>query len=147
MTKTAAEIIAERLQDRLDAAHPTRRGQQTWLARRVDMKPQGIQSILAGSVERPKKIKEMAEVLETSQAYLLGETDDPAPENAAATDIDDEASIIALLERIRFIGPGNGRKAMRLLRTIFSEDDDRQQESHLREQSRLSSRRHESEPS
>lgn len=86
MESTALNMIAKRLQDRLDAAHPLRRGQQTWLAKAVGMKPQGIQSILAGAVDRPKRLKEMAEVLKTSQAYLLGETDDPSPEEPDMTD-------------------------------------------------------------
>ncbi len=51
---------------------------QSELARHVGMKPQGIQSIVAGDVKRPKKLREIAAATFTTEAYLLGETDDPS---------------------------------------------------------------------
>lgn len=56
---------------------------QSELARRVGMRQQGIQSIIAGGVERPRKLRELAISLKTTQEYLLGETDDPS--SAAGT--------------------------------------------------------------
>lgn len=43
------------------------------LARAVGMKQQGIVSIEGGDVERPRKLKELAEVLQKSQEWLLGQ--------------------------------------------------------------------------
>lgn len=146
MEKTQAQILAERLQDRLDVIHPVRRGQQSWLARSVGMKPQGIQSILAGGVERTKKLREMAVALKTSQSYLLGETDDPSPDEADTSIVENDADIIALLERISFIGPGRGERAMNLLKGFFGSDDATPEQTRRREKSSPSSRRHEQVP-
>lgn len=65
-------ILANRLTERLRATGVG----QSELARRVGMKPQGIQSIVAGGVERPRLLREIANALNTTEAYLLGETDD-----------------------------------------------------------------------
>lgn len=46
------------------------------LADAVGMKQQGIDSIEKGKSQRPKKLREIAVELRTSQEYLLGETDD-----------------------------------------------------------------------
>lgn len=43
----------------------------------VGMTQQGIVSIEAGDSKRPRKLRELANALETTEAYLLGETDDP----------------------------------------------------------------------
>lgn len=75
MAKTGPYIVGERLRTRLDAVGKT----QEWLARHVGMSQQGVQSIVSGVVERPRKIREIANALSTSQEYLLGETDDPEP--------------------------------------------------------------------
>jgi len=50
---------------------------QGWLADQVGMRQQGINSIIAGDVERPRKLREIAVALETTQEYLLGETNNP----------------------------------------------------------------------
>jgi hypothetical protein len=47
-------------------------GGQTWLASEVGMAPQGIQSILAGDSKRPRKLKEIAFALQTTEDFLLG---------------------------------------------------------------------------
>lgn len=57
---------------------------QSELARRVRMKPQGVQSIIAGKVARPKKLREIAAAVGVSQEYLLGETDDLRGEPSAS---------------------------------------------------------------
>lgn len=74
--KKDVPILATRLLERLLAANMG----QSELARRVGMKPQGVQSITAGKVVRPKLLREIAWTLGTSEAYLLGETDDPSPD-------------------------------------------------------------------
>lgn len=73
-------VIADRIRKRLaEIGRPADSGGQSWLAREVGMKQQGIASILAGVVERPRKLREIAAALKTSQEYLLGETSDPSP--------------------------------------------------------------------
>lgn len=52
---------------------------QIWLAEQVGLKQPTISAYLKGTVKRPRMIKEIANALGTSQDYLLGETDDPAP--------------------------------------------------------------------
>ncbi len=70
-------ILVNRLRERLLAlGHDPSSGGQTWLASQVGMKPQGIQSILAGDVRRPRQLVEIARVLQTSPEYLLGEVED-----------------------------------------------------------------------
>lgn len=49
------------------------------MAKETGMSQQGIQSILAGDSGRPRLLREIAEAVETSEAYLLDETDDPTP--------------------------------------------------------------------
>jgi SOS-response transcriptional repressor LexA len=73
-------VLGDRIRKRLDAiGEPADSGGQSWLARIVGMKQQGIASIIAGDVERPRKLREIAAALKTSQEYLLGETNDPTP--------------------------------------------------------------------
>lgn len=68
----ASELLGARVTARLAELGLS----QSELARRIGMRPQGIQSIASGDVERPKKLREIAKELETTEAYLLGETDD-----------------------------------------------------------------------
>lgn len=67
--------LGERIELRLKALGYS----QSWLASRAGMKQPGVQAIISGRVDRPRKLKEIATALETSQEYLLGETDDPTP--------------------------------------------------------------------
>jgi len=48
---------------------------QTDLGEKVGMKQQGIQSIEDGKSERPRKLRELAVALETTQEWLLGEAE------------------------------------------------------------------------
>lgn len=78
-------LSPERLAERMRAVnHSPDDGGQSWLARQVDMTQQGVQSMLAGKSGRPRLLREIARVLETSEAYLLGETDDPSPAKQGA---------------------------------------------------------------
>lgn len=75
-------VSGKRMRERLSAlGHPADSGGQTWLAKKVGMGQQGIGAILAGDVRRPRLLREIAEALETSQEYLLEETDDPTPKD------------------------------------------------------------------
>lgn len=65
-------VVGDRIQKRLDALEKS----QVELAAAVGMRQQGVNSIVAGKVERPKKLREIAAFLETTEAYLLGETRD-----------------------------------------------------------------------
>ena len=40
---------------------------QAWLAREVGMKQQSINSIIGGAVQRPKKLREIAKALQTTE--------------------------------------------------------------------------------
>lgn len=83
---TEMSVIGDRIRKRLnDIGHPADSGGQSWLARETGMKQQGIASILAGDVERPRKLREIAAVLKTSQEYLLGETNDASAPAKAPT--------------------------------------------------------------
>lgn len=73
--KKGYKLIPSRLASLLDASGMS----QTEFADRLDMTQGGISSILRGEVARPGKLKEMAELLGTSQEYLLGQTDSPRP--------------------------------------------------------------------
>lgn len=89
-----SKINPDRLRERMIAAgHDPEKGGQTWLAGRTGMSQQGVQSILAGSSGRPRLLREIAAALNTSEEYLLNETDDPAPKRGglvASFDPDDE---------------------------------------------------------
>lgn len=94
-------IVGKRIRERLIALEKNPEdGGQTWLASEVGMKPQGIQSILAGGVERPRKLREIASTLRTTQEYLLGETADPSIPEADTTKVSGERAVKELLRRI-----------------------------------------------
>lgn len=81
-------VLAERLRQARDA-----RGlSQIELAERVGMKQTGIASIEAGSVERPRKLREIARALGCDEAWLLGEDDDRDHEIVRETE-DESAGI------------------------------------------------------
>lgn len=72
-------INPDRIKERMIAlGHDPAAGGQTWLANEVGMKPQGIQSILAGEVQRPRKLREISLALQTTEDYLLDEGEHPA---------------------------------------------------------------------
>lgn len=68
-------IKGERISVRLKAL----RKSQSWLADQVGMTQQAISDIVLGQTRRPRKLLELSLALETSQEYLLGQTDDPTP--------------------------------------------------------------------
>lgn len=76
-----SKISTNRLRERMAAiGQPAEKGGQTWLAKQTGMSQQGVQSILAGASGRPRLLREIANALETTEAYLLGESNDPAPD-------------------------------------------------------------------
>lgn len=66
-----AEVNAKAMGLRVVARRQDLGLSQTQLAERVGMKQQGIVSIEGGGVKRPRLIKEIASVLQTSQDWLL----------------------------------------------------------------------------
>jgi SOS-response transcriptional repressor LexA len=68
-------ILGDRIALRLTAIGKS----QVDLAKATHMTQQGINSVTSGRVERPRKLREIAAFLVTSQEYLLGETNDPTP--------------------------------------------------------------------
>lgn len=75
-----SKINPERLRERMIAiGQPPEKGGQTWLAKQTGMTQQGVQSILTGASGRPRLLREIATAVETTEAYLLGESDDPTP--------------------------------------------------------------------
>lgn len=68
-------VLGDRIVKRLAAIGKS----QVDLAKAVHMKQQGINSITKGDVERPRKLREIADFLRTTQEFLLGETNDPTP--------------------------------------------------------------------
>lgn len=79
-----SKISPERLRERMVAIdQDPEKGGQTWLAKKTGMSQQGVQSILAGDSGRPRLLREIAEAVKTTEAYLLNETDDPSPARKA----------------------------------------------------------------
>lgn len=66
-------ILGKRVKERREALGLS----QPALAKRVGMTQQGINSIEQGDSLRPRKLKELALALKTTQEYLLGEVDNP----------------------------------------------------------------------
>lgn len=88
-------IVGARVSERLRVLGRS----QGWLAAKVGMRQTGIQAIIAGRSKRPKKLREIATALKTTQEYLLGETDDPAiPGAEKALSTEELAEMISRLE-------------------------------------------------
>lgn len=81
MKKVVNEILGRRVRERLAFLKANGRPfvSQVWLGKQVGLTQQHISDICKGYVRRPPLLREIALVLETTQAYLLGETDDPKP--------------------------------------------------------------------
>jgi transcriptional regulator with XRE-family HTH domain len=71
---------------------------QNELALRVGMKQPGIHAIISGGVKRPRMLKEIASALETTQEFLLGESDNPCLPDAVTEKI--PSAVIEAFERI-----------------------------------------------
>lgn len=117
-------------------------GGQTWLAAKVGMKPQGIQSILAGGVAQPRKIREIAAVLRTTPEYLLGETNDPRGHM-----IRGEAEILSMLGRIDGLSDHDIDVAFSVIKNALDAKSVEQGQEASRDQSAPASPRHGSGPS
>lgn len=106
--RTAAVTLAKRL----DARMKKRGYTQASLARAVKVSQPTIFAILNGDTKRPKDLRKIALELETSEAWLLGETDDPEEGALGVTDRDTLAeklglSLIPELELGYSMGGGN----------------------------------------
>jgi len=95
MAKTRANpILAKRLQQAREGAGLA----QSELARRVGMSQTAIGEIEAGRVARPKKLREIALEIGISEAWLLGETDNPDPDHKPQ--LPDAAQVVGVIGMI-----------------------------------------------
>jgi transcriptional regulator with XRE-family HTH domain len=67
------QIRGDRIDERLKAMGKS----QDWLAKETGLSQPSIALYIRNKVKRPKRVREMAAALLTTQEYLLGETDDP----------------------------------------------------------------------
>jgi phage repressor protein C with HTH and peptisase S24 domain len=67
--------LGERIEERLEA----KGWSQPQLARRVGVSQQTIWKLVNGASNTSKHLRQIAKELDTSEEYLLGETDDPEP--------------------------------------------------------------------
>jgi len=85
---------------------------QAELGERVGMKQQSIQSVEDGKAQRPRKLREIARALRTSEAFLLGETSNdegPLEERLSLTPNASEPHPVPLMSRtIPILGRGAG---------------------------------------
>lgn len=120
--------------------HDPERGGQSWLAKQVGMKPQGIQSILAGDVKRPRLLREIAVALEASEEYLLDEVSAP---RGADPDKQLRSALLAY-----GVDRDDLDAALRAIRGFVSDhhDDEQPQSDQPRDRSGRASRRREPTP-
>lgn len=111
------EIAPDRIRERLTALGKEAGG-QTWLAKQVGMKPQGIQSILAGEVKRPRKLYEIASALKTTEAYLLRQTDDP---QLPGSDSPIAAELSLLFSEVLTATPEMQKRVLSAIRRVMSQ--------------------------
>jgi SOS-response transcriptional repressor LexA len=88
--KAFGRRVAERRKE-LKARYPS----QAALAARVGMRQQGIDSIERGEVERPRKLRELAQALQTTQEWLLWRR---GPKETSSIDATVELSRVPLLD-------------------------------------------------
>lgn len=65
--------------DRIEGLLEAKGWSQAELARRIGVSQPTIWKLVSGNAQTSKHLREIARQLETSEAYLLGETDDPMP--------------------------------------------------------------------
>lgn len=84
--------LAERLADRMKEL----RVSQAELARRVGISQPSINAIYSGDTQNSKHLRSIAIALETTEAWLLGETDDPTEGAVTALDRESMADRLGL---------------------------------------------------
>lgn len=67
------------LGERIDALLAEKGWSQAELARRIDVKSTTIWKLVSGATQSSRHLRDIARQLQTTEEYLLGETDDPAP--------------------------------------------------------------------
>jgi phage repressor protein C with HTH and peptisase S24 domain len=72
-------IVGDRIRARLEALGKP----QAWLARQIGVTPQAVSKLVTGGTTDTARVYDLATTLQTSVAYLKGETDDPAPDATA----------------------------------------------------------------
>jgi len=65
--------------ERIDALLADKGWSQAELARRIDVKSTTIWKLVSGATQTSRHLRDIARHLDTTEEYLLGETDDPSP--------------------------------------------------------------------
>lgn len=104
-------VEPDRLRERLDA----RELSQAELARRVGVTQQSIAKLVAGRSSGSRFLHRIARELQTTTAYLEGETDDPASDIPDDLLTSDEREWIELLRRLL---PKDRDAVMQLTRSL-----------------------------
>lgn len=106
-------IIGQRLQERITSCGTSQKA----LARRVKLSQSTINGLVHGGQASSTKLHEIARELQTTPAYLTGETDDPSSE-LPHRDVffsDEERDWVELL---RSIAPKDRKAALQLVRSL-----------------------------
>lgn len=69
-------IVGDRIRARLEALGKP----QAWLARQIGVTPQAVSKLVTGGTTDTARVYDLATALQTSVAYLKGETTDPTPD-------------------------------------------------------------------
>ena len=105
-------IHSGRLRDALNA----QRISQSELARRVGVTQQTIYKLVSGTTYGSKHIHKIARELDTTPAYLMGETDDPHADLPAPPDLDSDERL--LIEAFSHLAPADRRALLQIARSM-----------------------------
>ncbi len=105
-------IVGSRILERMEE-----RGlSQAELARRVGMKQPSIFNLIHRGKKGSTKLHLIARELETTPAYLTGETDDPEADTPAAQPLDSDQR--ELLENFSHLAPADRRALLQIARSM-----------------------------
>lgn len=104
-------IVGQRIEEQLRALGIS----QAELARRVRLDQSTINGLVRGTSKSSRHIHKIAQVLRTTPAFLLGETDDPDGNTQAPDLTADERELVDL---IRSIAPKDKAAILQLTRSI-----------------------------
>jgi transcriptional regulator with XRE-family HTH domain len=89
-------MLAERIKERLKYLEIS----QSELARRARVPQTTLNGLVNGGARTTPHLIRIAQALETTPAYLVGETDDPANEGADVSLSDEEACLVTLFREL-----------------------------------------------
>lgn len=105
--------------ERLDAAMRRARINQSQLAEAVGVKQPSIGRLLSGETKTSRAIVDIAAQLNTTPAYLRGETDEPGVEFSGAAELSAEEQ--ELLQLLRRLDGGHRAALLQLARSLAGE--------------------------